>query len=198
MSIITKDKKIGQFVQLVKDGVEAWTKAGILLVTILDENPEAYDDIIESAGGQITRAHLAKFEAIGRGSLEPRLLLNGSIGYHKLQSAPLSEQQKALKNGIKLYEPTSDGKITHRIVRPEDLSPFEASQVFAPGGGIRTPEEQAAYLAKRESRKTIESAPIKKAGPKYRIIKGKLVITDACTLTPAEVSAILQEMLKNA
>jgi len=195
-AIITK--KTNRFLKHVRDGIEEWTKAGKLLVDLVDENPNAYDDILEAADGQITRAHLAKFEAIGRGGLEPRLLLNGSVGYAKLQNVPLSEQQKALRDGVKLYEPTSDGNITHRIVRPEDLNPFEASQVFAPGGSIRTPEEQASYLRKRESRKNADAAPATKAGPSYRIIKGKLVVTNACTLTPTEVSSILQEMLKRA
>lgn len=195
MNLIATNTKIKRFQKLVQDGVEAWTKAGKLLVEIVDGNPDAYDEILDSCQG-ITRAHLAKFEAIGRGSLEPRLLLNGSIGYHKLQSVPMSEQQKALKNGIKLYEPTADGGITHRVVRPEDLSPFEASQVFSPGGGIRSPEEQKAYLAKRESRKVATSQPRAVDLPDYKIVRDKVVFNAGCTLTASQVAGILSELTK--
>ena len=90
-------------------------------------NPEY---IIEQCPG-LTRAHLAKFEAIGRGSLEPRLLLNGSIGYQRLAASPVSAQRKALKDGIQLYEAGQDGEITHRLIRAEELSPSEALQVFS-------------------------------------------------------------------
>lgn len=186
--------KVNRFHKLVSDGVAAWTKAGKLLVEIVDADPDAYDLIIMEGNG-ITRAHLAKFEAIGRGSLEPRLLLNGSIGYHKLQSSPLSTQQNALDNGIQLYESDTDGGITHRIVRPEDLSPFEASQVFAPGGTVRSPEEQKAYLAKRESRKRITNTRTLDA-PDYDIKRGKVTFNAGCSLNASQVAGILQELTK--
>lgn len=187
--------KINRFHKLVSDGVEAWTKAGKLLVEIVDADPDAYDTLLE-AGNGITRAHLAKFEAIGRGSLEPRLLLNGSPGYHKLQHAPLSTQQKALRDGIKLYEPDGQGGITHRIVRPEDLSPFEVSQVFAPGGAVRSPEEQKAYLAKRETRRKVTKGSKTLDLPDYKIIRGKVVFNAGCTLTASQVAGILAELTK--
>jgi hypothetical protein len=195
MTKTVSTNKINRFHKLVSDGVVAWTKAGKLLVEIVDADPDAYEAILDGAQG-LTRAHLAKFESIGRGSLEPRLLLNGSPGYHKLQHSPLSTQKKALKDGIKLYEPDGNGGITHRIVRPEDLSPFEVSQVFAPGGAVRSPEEQMAYLAKRDSRRKVTKGSKTLDLPDYKIVRGKVVFNAGCTLTASQVAGILSELTK--
>lgn len=189
-------KDIAKFSKLVSDGVKAWTQAGKLLVKIVEDDPEAYDKLVGGDLG-LTRAHLAKFEAIGRGQIEPRLLLNGSVGYQRLAKAPVSEQKRALDEGIKLYEPTPDGETTHRIVRPEDLNPFEASQVFAAGGALRSPEEQRAYLAKRESRKKTEASRKEVVDvPDYTIKGGKVTFRSECTLTVSQVATILQQLTK--
>ena len=190
------DQSIKRFNELVTEGVRAWTEAGKLLVQIVDSDPQAYDKILGEAQG-LTRAHLAKFEAIGRGQIEPRLLLNGSIGYQRLSKAPLSDQRRALNDGIPLYEPTADGETTHRIVRPEDLNPFEASQVFAPGGAIRSPEEQRAYLAKRKSRNAVEGKRVETVDvPDYTIKGQKVTFNAGCTLTVGQIANILQQLTK--
>lgn len=189
------DEKIRRFGELILEGVKAWTEAGKLLVEILDEDPEAYERM---TGGELglTRAHLAKFEAIGRGALEPRLLLNGSAGYQRLAKAPVSAQREALDHGIRVYEETDEGETTHRLVKPNELSPLELAQVFAPGGALRTPEEQRAWLARREKLKALDEKAKETDMPDYTVRNGKVTFRAGCTLSVGQIANILQQLTK--
>lgn len=102
---------------LIVQGVEAWTRAGKILVTLVDQDPDIYNEIIAKHPG-LTKSTLAQLEAVGRNTLEPRLLLNGCIGYQRLRKCPLSDQRRALSTGIKIYEPTDDCSAPLRIGQP--------------------------------------------------------------------------------
>jgi len=183
---------IKQFKLLVQQGVDAWVMAGKVLVKALKDNPEAYDRFL---GEGITHAHLSKFERIGKGELEPRLLLNGSIGYLKLQSVPESQQRRALDEGVKVYEPSASGETTHRMIQAEELNAFQASQVFAPSG-IRTVQQQRAYLAERENRKNRTEAAKTVDLPDYTIKGTKVTFKAGCVLTLAQIGSIMAELTK--
>lgn len=185
---------VSKFQSLIYAGIQAWTDAGILLCSMVDADPGVFDRITEKCP-EITRAHLAKFEAIGRGALDPRLLLNGSIGYTKLQKAPLSEQKKALTEGIKVAE-LKDGKTDHRIVKPDQLNPMEASQVFAPTGAIRSLSEQQSYLAKREVRRRAEESQRLADHAEYIIRGRKVIFKNDCCIGAGELAKILSEITK--
>jgi hypothetical protein len=190
----TTQHKIDKFKALIQKGLKAWTEAGELLVEIVDADPNARAHLVAETG--LKRCHLAQLEAVGRGGMEPRLLLNVSEGYAKLRTCSLSEQRDALENGIKVYESTIDGCDIHRVVRPESLNPFERSQVFGPGGYIRDLEEQKEYLTKRVRRKVTAAATTVVDLPDYVVDGGQVTINGVCTLTIAQISSILHEMTK--
>lgn len=133
------------FVDLLEQGVEAWVKAGKLLVQMLERNPNTYVIILKECP-RLSISLLLTFERIGRNELHPNLVLDTSIGAKQLLSLPYPLQDKYYKETIPVVvaldgkrQPVIQRKLYHQINKEE------ARRVFA-FGKLRTVEEQAAMI----------------------------------------------------
>lgn len=148
MDTTTQNKKIAQFVKLFKDGVDAWIKAGEILVELVEDDPHAYDYIIQQAPS-LNASILGRFEQMGRKSLHPQLLLSASPGFARLQKLPYSMQERFIEEPIPLIIHTDNGTDV-LLVKAKDLTKDQATQVFS-ANRLRTEGEQKAWLIQQRS-----------------------------------------------
>lgn len=144
------------FVDLLDQGVEAWVKAGKLLVQMLEKNPNTYGIILKECP-RLSISLLLTFERIGRNELHPNLVLDSSIGARQLLSLPYPLQDKYYKETIPVVvgldskrQPVIQRKLYHQ------LNKDEARRVFS-FGKLRSVEEQAEMFPtqKKEARKHV-------------------------------------------
>lgn len=142
---IIQTSEVQQFSQLVSAGVDAWNKAGKLLVQMVDRNPNAFSIICRS-DPRISIDMLLAFERIGRNQLNPYLLLDSSPGSDKLMTLPVELQNRFYTEKIPTVTRFKSGSpiIEEKLFR--EMSRLEAMRVFAPGG-IRTIDEQCELIA---------------------------------------------------
>lgn len=141
-------QKIASFIELFRQGVEAWIKAGEILVELVDDDPHVYDYIIQQCP-TLNAGILGRFEQMGRKSLHPQLLLSASPGFAKLQKLPYSMQERFIEEPIPLIIETEDGTDV-LLVKAKDLTKEQASQVFAQNR-LRTEGEQKAWLIQQRA-----------------------------------------------
>lgn len=180
--------KIGEFIALFRQGVEAWIKAGRILVELVESDPHTYDYIIEQCP-TLNAGILGRFEQMGRGSLHPQLLLAASPGFAKLQKLPLSMQERYIEEPIPIVVHV-DGGTDVLLVKAKEMTREQASQVFA-GGRIRTQGEQKAWLMQHRS---AAAKPAKPSNSPWTIKGGKVTFDSGVTLTKADVAAIYMQM----
>lgn len=146
---IQLQKRIDEFMALVAAGAEKLQQAGVILVELIKDEPQAIDLIVERYPTKTSRALLEKLEAVGRGTLKVHFLLDPSPVSRRIQHfIPDSEtQEKVLEHGLGIVDRESGRTITKPI---SAITSAEALQIIAPGGDIRNPTEQKAYIAQRE------------------------------------------------
>ena len=186
MSTELMQPKIQQFMQLLFDGIDAWTKAGDLLVQMIDEDPKVIEKICEQNPG-ISKGILYRFEAIGRRELFPKLLASSSYGVKCLMRMPYSLQKKHYDEPVPVLTNNND----LLLVDLHNLTPEQCKQVFA-NNHIRDQAEQRAYL---ESEKTKRN-PVRSAEElPYYIQKNKVIIRKDTILGKRDLTNIVK-MLK--
>jgi hypothetical protein len=148
MDTTTQNKKIAQFVKLFKDGVDAWIKAGEILIELVEDDPHVYDYIIQQSPS-LNAGILGRFEQMGRKSLHPQLLLSASPGFARLQKLPYSMQERFIEEPIPLIIHTDNGTDV-LLVKAKDLTKDQATQVFS-ANRLRTEGEQKAWLIQQRS-----------------------------------------------
>ena len=162
-----------KFHHLIRTGIQAWIAAGQLLVEILKDNPNASQDLC-AIYPDLTPAVLAKFEAIGRGTLNPRLLLGEGPGVRRLRGMPISVQNQFADNSVDLLVLTDGGSDTIKVAI-KNLTRVQADQAFS-RWGVRDLAAQRAWLEDQKTRasfSTLESnRPYKITGNKIRICAG--------------------------
>lgn len=159
------DQRIQEFCELIQSGVEAWTRAGKILCRLVDENRAIYGRILEEHP-YLTREVLESFEAIGRKTVYPYLIVDGSIGARRLATLPYAEQVRVYNTRLAVV--VQKGGVTQQTFkRVSDLTGAEADRVFD-GGRVRTVQEQMHLLTRsgktknytaRSSRITAELEP---------------------------------------
>lgn len=173
-----------RFAELVQQGINAWTEAGKLLVRMIEENPDAKEEIMERCP-DVTEEILSRFEAIGRNQLHPKTLLNNSPGMRRLRQLPFSDQSRFLSEPVPVLVKTESGAdILHVAVK--DLTSTQASQVFS-ADGIRSAPAQRAWL---ESRKSKKQKPV----AVYQIRGHKVTFNAGCEMTARELAHILSQI----
>jgi hypothetical protein len=190
MTLTTRNEKIEAFIQLFREGVEAWVKAGEILVTLVEEDPKAYDELIKACP-TLNAGVLTRFEQMGRKQLHPQLLLGSSAGFAKLKRLPYSMQQRYLEEPIPLVIETAHGT-DKLLVKARDMSPEQANQVFS-GSRIRSEGEQKAYLAQKESEVPKHKGPAITLWSKKG---GKIYFNPDVGFTPSDIAAILAQNTK--
>jgi hypothetical protein len=188
MKITAQQDRIQQFITLFKEGVEAWIKAGEILVQMVEEDPYVYDYIIDQCP-TLNAGILGRFEQMGRKTLHPQLLLTASPGFAKLQKLPYSMQERYITEPVPIIVHTDEGTDV-LLVNAKDMTKEQAAQVFAPGR-VRTEGEQKAWLMQQRSnnaRNVTESVQVPWK------IKGSKVIINGVEFTRKQLHVILAEM----
>lgn len=180
------EQKIIKFIALFREGVNAWIKAGEILVDLVENDPHSYDYIIQSCP-QLNAGILGRFEQMGRKTLHPQLLLTASPGFARLTRLPFSMQERYVEEPIPLIVHTDDGTDV-LLVKAKDMTKEQASQVFAPGR-LRTEGEQKAWLMQQKSN---NARPVVSSKPWS--IKGSKIIINGLEFTRKELTAILAQM----
>lgn len=147
---ITKTHEITQadiecFNAYLIEGVEAWFKAGKLLVEMVERNPNAYSIIIRN-NPHLSIDLLLAFEKIGRREIFPYVLLDKSPGSKRLLELPYELQAKYYREPLQVVTSARDGTPVIEKKLANNLTKDEVRIVFGPNGTIRTPEEQTALL----------------------------------------------------
>lgn len=143
------DERISDFIVTLNLGLEWIGDAGKKLVAMLDTNPSAFDDILETKPSPwLTREVLQTIEAIGRGQISPEILVLPMHVLNRLSALPTDMQIKAMQ-GVDVAVPPRNGKGGwHRVSKPAcRLTPRESQRAIGPDG-IRPVEDQIGMLSR--------------------------------------------------
>lgn len=187
MNTVT-ESKITQFAQLINDGIEAWVKAGEIVVELLDADPQAMDNICAQCPW-ITPEIIVRFEQIGRKQVYPKLLLSDAPGVRKLRKLSYSLQGKYSEEPVDLLV-VNNGSTDVLKVHVKSLTSSQANQVFDKDC-VRSVAQQRAFIFDKNSSTVFpdlsESLP-------YRIRGGKVEFRENCTLTAHQIAEILTRL----
>jgi len=190
--ITAYQQHLNSFLDLYTRGIELWAKAGEVLVAMLDENPNACEDIIKACP-RLNPEILGRFEQMGRKTLHPRLLVESSSGFDRLAKMPLSVQTRHLEEPIPMVVETEKGTDV-LMVHARNMTLAQAKQVFA-GTHIRSEGEQRAWLVGQRA-KNFTPAKSTNGEPPWRIRNGRVEFLAGCTMTAGELSAVLTQIIK--
>lgn len=190
LSVKEASPKIDTFIELFKQGVDAWIKAGEILVELVEDDPHTYDYIIEKCP-TLSAGILGRFEQMGRKVLHPQLLLSASPGFARLQKLPMSLQERYIDEPVPLIVHTDEGTDI-LLVKAKDMTKEQANQVFG-SGRIRTEGEQKAWLIQQRSEK---AKPVGTNMPAWKIKNGRVEFTAGATLTAGELATIITQITK--
>lgn len=185
-TLTTQEKDIQSFLELFKQGYDAWVKAGELLVKMIDQNPSVIDDIIDRYP-DMNAGILRQFEKMGRKQLHPLLLIESTPGETRLARLPYSEQLKYLEKPVEIVVETDDGPDLMQI-QTKHLTRAQAEQVFAKDH-VRTAAEQRAWIMSRREAQVTDAW---RTHP-WRVV-GKQVEIAGVKFTRKQILAILKEM----
>jgi hypothetical protein len=149
------DSKINELFDLMRSGRDAWVKAGVLLVSMVEENPQTYEILI-ARNPQLRADTLELLERIGRKPEIVDLLLSDSYSSRKILNLPARDLDRATKQPLPVVTQTEGGP---RVVRKrlDEMSRTEVDLVFC-GNQIRNADEQVEALqqkAKNEAAKDL-------------------------------------------
>jgi hypothetical protein len=190
MTLTQQQAKIQEFADLCQQGIDAWTKAGEIIVELVESDPSVFDKIIQF-NPAMDAGILGKFEMIGRKVLHPHLLINDSPGFIGLSEMPFSVQERFMKEPIPLIIETDNGTDT-LLVDAKNMTRFQARQAFGKGR-IRTEGEQKAWLMDQRSKK---AKPCGSNIPAWVIRGGRVQFNEGATLSAGELATIITQLTK--
>jgi hypothetical protein len=174
-----------KFNKLVLKGIEAWVEAGKMLVEMQKTNPNVSKEIC-AAYPSLSPAVIAKFEAIGRGTLNPQLLLSESPGVRKLRAMPISVQNHLEGGSVDLLVLREKG-VDVMKVEIKNLTQSQAAQVFG-RYNVRDLAAQRAWLEDKQTRSKFISVT---SSLPYKL-KGDVILFNAnCQMTRTQLRDIL-------
>ena len=180
------DIRIAELQQAIYTGVEAWKKAGQLLVEMIENDGLALADIAEKT--ELPLDVLSQLEKIGRNHLLPQLLLAEYPAARKLERLPMSEQSRLMIEPVEVML-LKDGDPDTLLVPIRHLTGAQVRQVFA-SNHVRTLAEQRQWI---ESQRPV-SEPVKVAVPYMLTRRGSVIFNQACELTAKEMLRIVAQI----
>lgn len=189
LTVTEFNQGIKGFIDLFKQGVEAWRKAGALLVKLIDSDPHAYDYILAECPS-LNANILSRFEDMGRGKLHPNWLISNAHAANKIQRLPYNLQEQLLDQPVPMVVHTDNGTDI-LLVQAKNMTQQQANQVFATGR-IRTEGEQKAWLVEQESKQMKNVSPPQPS--QLYTIKGGKVIINGVEFTRKQLTGILLQL----
>jgi len=181
----TMDALILEFRTKFLKGMSAIEDAAKIYVKALDLDPAAGAAFAESVP-EVPPTAWSGFEAVGRGSLDQRVLYAKTGLANRLCRIPLSQQRLALDDGVDFR--TSTGATLH--IKLVEATADQLDQVIG-ASRIRTIGEQRLHLESKNSKKF--RLPVD-AGMPYSYIKGGIRMTRLADFTKADLARILLEL----
>jgi hypothetical protein len=173
-------------------GVESWKKTGERLVELLDKQGMALEEVVRLLDHpSVSVAVLRVFERIGRGMLLPALMAAEFPAARFLASLDVSAQRRLMNEPVEVFSMVG-GRPDTLNIRVQDMTLSQCKQVFGKGV-VRAPSAQRAWI--NEQVMLQERKKIKRAMPnQWEVVRGELVVREACTLTKADLLAALGRM----
>ena len=181
------EETIGAFVGLVYEGVNAWEKAGKLLVKLIGRNSDIKKRIVKEHP-EISMSVLSNLEMVGRGEVKPAFLLSDTANYRAVRSLPVSDQAALLSDPRVPLVIREQGTTEVLMVDFRNLQPAQVRQVFS-RDHIRSEAEQRAW---------IEAQALPKFRRDWTVVGGMVVFQRGAKLTVTQLSGILQEVAEMA
>ena len=185
----TQESYLEQFSISFTQGLESIAKAASIYVKAIDESHSMKGKFIERFAGVIPAGAWANFEAVGRKTMHPRIMLGVGRNTSFIKRLPFSDQEDIV-NGKKVELLTADGDSLP--VDARDISAHQSRQLFA-GNHIRTLSEQRAFIEddnRIEKDNAVELAKI----IRYRIENGNVHFAHNTVFTMNELITITAEL----
>jgi hypothetical protein len=178
--------------KLIEDGINSWTKAGEIVVHLVDDQGLSLEDIVQQSGSELLNVNLlSQFERIGRKQVMPRLLASSYPAAAHLQRLPLSEQKRLMDGSVELVV-NHDGKFDLLQVNVRHLTKHQCKQVFD-SQDVRSAGAQRAWLEEQSQSK--ENSAIRSGQNLLWTVKnGKVIFRTACEVTRHELAVILTQL----
>jgi len=187
MEITNIKTEVAEIVAIFTKSLEGIKLAGEKLVKLLDSGVTK-EEIYEASG--VAMRTWETLEAIGRGTMDSRLLMGGGVNRSNIKRLPLSDQRRIM-DGEKLTLVLEDGDSIQ--VDPMNCEREQAKQLFQ-GSHIRTESEQRAYIEQENSFNVKDMARSAKVTKCWVVDKGTLYV-DRGVISKEEIKQIMQEMM---
>lgn len=170
---------------LVVQGIECWSKAGEIIVKMIDEDGMTIAEIADS-GDMLTEDIVTRFEQLGRKQIIPNLLVADFPAVRHMIRLPYSEQKRLVEGSVELLISGSDTL----CVAVENLTPSQCKQVFDKNH-VRSIAAQRAFL---EERKGNEMREIVGCDPIYQVRGRKVIFRRPCEMSAGQLAQIISEI----
>lgn len=178
---------VRDFAEAFASAEDAFTRAGRILADAIREHGPEARAAFASACPAITPGTWRRLEALGNGTLDPRLVAGVSLGGAALRRLPVTMQREALDHGVEVLLPGGDSL----RVAVDNLAPAQVRQVFA-GDHVRDLAAQRAHL---EAHPVVAAAPSTRGtAPAWGAKGGRIVVSRPCTLTRLDLARMLAEL----
>ena len=168
---------IAEFKTQYRMGIEAWARAGLLVKEIFDADPDAMPRLVKETN--LPPSVINKFLSVGRGWLLPQLL----AAPKKVRALPVADQRRAASGTLPLVVKNGNAADIRRV----DLALADSgtcAQLIGPDG-IRSVEEQTAWLASKERREAAaRAAEASEPNARWKFGGGRVHVTHPGVVTP--------------
>ena len=184
-TLIAHKRQIEQLAELFQQGMNAWAKAGELLVDMLDNSGLTLGEISTQTG--LPARILGRFEQLGRKQLLPSLLIADYPASRYMSRLTYSEQERLTTESIEVLTADGTDKV---LIATKNLTPDQCRQVFT-SDDVRDLPAQRAWV---ESLKRKTQTRVIDAGMPYHIDRGQVVFDRACTMKASQLLNILAQL----
>jgi hypothetical protein len=192
MQLENQNTLVCEIVSLITRGIECWSKAGELVVKLIDEHRMTISDI---AGNSefLTEDIVTRFDQLGRKQILPQLLVADYPAAKHIIKLPYSEQSRVTNDGVELLVMDGDGNNTLKVAT-QNLTSLQCKQVFSKDA-IRSLPAQRAYI---ESQKTDNEIKGRICSPEaiWKVSGRKVAFLKPCQLSARELAQIIAEIEK--
>lgn len=181
---------INDLVEAITQGIEAWQRAGEIVVKLMDEGGMTIEEISETSKF-LAPAIIRRFEQLGRKRICAPLLVASYPASRPISSLSYADQERVLESGVEVLLPTPGG-IEALVISPENLTPLQCRQVFAKGQ-IRSIAAQRAFIESEKTEAQIKGGMAEVEEP-YRIRGKSVYISRPCSMTARQLATILSQI----
>lgn len=180
--------KLSQIKDLFHQGVQAWVKAGEIIVEVIDDEGLSLEEINDTL--EMPLDVLATLEKIGRKQVNPQLLLSDYPAARSLERLPMSEQERLMIEPVDVLLQT--GGTTDMIkVQVQHMTREQVKQVFA-RNYIRPIHEQRAWI--EGQRKVVPSITQQDMPYEVNQRRHTVLFRTGCEVTRAELARLVAQL----